>query len=95
LGSVVLLTCSYIPHLALYARHRDKEIIASTVIAFGVVLVANSLLVPRYGLHGAAVATLCSMGVMAILKSLSVFKGKKILSKSKTTKDTYTYITKA
>jgi len=51
-----------------------KEIIVSTVIAFGVVLVANSLLVPRYGLHGAAFATLISIVTMVLIKSWIAMK---------------------
>lgn len=83
LGSVVLLTCSYIPHLALYARHRDKEIIASTVVAFGVALVANGLLVPRYGLNGAAFATLAAMGTMVIIKGVMALTGEVSISNEK------------
>jgi O-antigen/teichoic acid export membrane protein len=76
LGSVVLLTCSYIPHYALYAKHRDKEIIVSTVVAFGVAIVANGLLVPRYGLHGAAFATMAALAVLGGFKTAFLIKGE-------------------
>jgi len=76
LGSAVLLTCSYIPHYALYAKHRDKEIITSTVVAFGVAIVANGLLVPRYGLPGAAFATLGALAVLGGFKIAFLIKGE-------------------
>jgi len=76
LGSTVLLTCSYIPHYALYAKHRDKEIIASTVVAFGVAIVANGLLVPRYGMHGAVFATMTALAVLGGFKMVFLIKGE-------------------
>ncbi len=74
LGSTVLLTCSNIPHYALYAKHRDKEIIVSTIVAFGVAIVANGLLVPRYGLHGAAFATMAALAVLVGFKVAFLIK---------------------
>jgi O-antigen/teichoic acid export membrane protein len=77
LGSTALLTCSDIPHYALYAKHRDKEIIASTVVAFGVAIMANGLLVPRYGLRGAAFATMAAFAVLVCFKMLFLIKGRR------------------
>ncbi|MFQ6009257.1 MAG: lipopolysaccharide biosynthesis protein [Candidatus Zixiibacteriota bacterium] len=76
LGSTVLLTCSDIPHYALYAKHRDREIIASTIAAFVVAIVANGLLVPRYGLHGAAFATMTAFAALGCLKTVFLIKGE-------------------
>jgi O-antigen/teichoic acid export membrane protein len=68
LGTVSLLTLSYIPHYALFVRHLDKTIIWGTFAALAVAIIANSLLVPTYGLNGAAFATLSSMATLVIIK---------------------------
>lgn len=69
---VGLTTLSYLPHYALYVKRRDMAIIAATVIGLAVALVANALLVPRYGLTGAAIATAGAVAVMALLKTAAV-----------------------
>jgi len=74
LAGVALLTASYIPHYSLYAKKFDKAIIFSAVAALGVALLANSLLVPRYGIQGAAYATLSSMSTLMIVKSAAALK---------------------
>jgi O-antigen/teichoic acid export membrane protein len=70
--SVGLTTLSYLPHYALYVKHRDMAIIAATVAGLAVALVANTLLVPRYGLPGAAAATAAAVAVMTLLKTVAV-----------------------
>ncbi|HWR83512.1 MAG TPA: lipopolysaccharide biosynthesis protein [Candidatus Deferrimicrobium sp.] len=77
LASGALLSCSYIPHYVLFAKRRDRDIIASTGIALAVALVANSLLVPRYGLHGAAWASATAMAVLAGLKVALAFRSRR------------------
>ena len=68
MGTVALLTLSYIPHYALFVRHRDKIIIYSAIAALAVALVANTLLVPSFELRGAAFATLSAMGILFVFK---------------------------
>ena len=68
LASVAILVIAYIPHYSLFVRKHDKAIVISAVSALIVGLVANSVLVPRYGLTGAALATCCSMATLALIK---------------------------
>lgn len=77
LVSVGFLTASYIPHYSLYAKKYDRAIILSAVAALAVALLANSVLVPRYGIHGAACATLSSMATLMIAKSSVALKARK------------------
>lgn len=70
--SVGLTTLSYLPHYALYVKHRDLAIIAATVTGLIVALIANAVLVPRYGLPGAAAATAGAVAVMALFKTAAV-----------------------
>lgn len=71
LASVAMLTFSYIPHYSLFVRKCDKSIIVSTVVALIVAVILNSLLVPRYGLFGAAYATLGAMIILLLLKTIA------------------------
>ncbi len=70
-GSVVALCLSYLPHYALFVRRRDREIIGIGVLALVVALVANSVLVPRLGIPGAAWSTLVAMVVLLAGKSIA------------------------
>lgn len=70
LFSTVINSLAQIPHYALYVRRMDKSIIFSTVIALGVVLIANSVLVPKYHMVGAAISTLLGMMIIGLLKSI-------------------------
>ena len=72
LGTVTLLTISYIPHYALYVRKADRMIIGTTVSALVIALAANLLLVPGYGVRGAAWATLGSMGTLCLMKFVAL-----------------------
>ncbi len=77
LVSVGLTTLSYLPHYALYVKRRDMAIIAATVTGLVVALIANALLVPRYGLPGAAIATAGAVAVMVLIKTIAVLKGSR------------------
>lgn len=68
LGSISLLTVSYIPHYALYVRKEDRALIISSVIALAIGFGANLILVPGNGIIGAAMATFCAMGVLSMSK---------------------------
>ncbi|MDD4050944.1 MAG: polysaccharide biosynthesis C-terminal domain-containing protein [candidate division Zixibacteria bacterium] len=77
LFSVGLMTLSYLPHYALYAKRRDSAIIAATVTGLGFALAANAVLVPRFGLPGAAAATAGAIAVMALIKTGTALKGSR------------------
>ncbi|MCK4460424.1 MAG: polysaccharide biosynthesis C-terminal domain-containing protein, partial [candidate division Zixibacteria bacterium] len=79
LASVVLLVIAYIPHYSLFVRKHDKAIVLSAVSALIVGLIANSVLVPRYGLMGAAISSLCSMTILAAVKSWAAWSCSKSL----------------
>jgi O-antigen/teichoic acid export membrane protein len=78
LGAVALLTLSYIPHYGLYVRRKDKTIIGTAIAALVVALVVNAVLVPAYGVNGAAWATFSAMATLCVLKfgCLSVAKSR-------------------
>ncbi|MBN1211035.1 MAG: polysaccharide biosynthesis C-terminal domain-containing protein [candidate division Zixibacteria bacterium] len=70
--NVCLLVVAYIPHYALFVRKLDRSIIISNVCALVVAVCANFLLVPRFGLTGAAYATMTAMATMFIMKVIMV-----------------------
>jgi O-antigen/teichoic acid export membrane protein len=74
--STAVICLAEIPHYALYVRRKDRLIVGSTVTALVVALVGNAVLVPRYGLTGAASATLIAMTSIAVLKTAAVFRIK-------------------
>lgn len=63
-----------IPHYALYVRRKDGEILLSTIIALVAVLIMNILLVPKYGITGAAYSTLAGIIIMVSIKSAILAK---------------------
>lgn len=68
LGSSVMVSLSLPAHYALYARKRDRTIILATVAAALANLGLNALLVPFYGLMGAAAATALSLLAVTLVK---------------------------
>lgn len=58
---------------------RSKTILAYNVLSVLVNIVLNVLLIPGYGLVGAAVALLCGYGVMNVLKSADLYVNYGIL----------------
>ena len=70
LAAMTLMAWSYVPHFALYARHRDRAIIGATFAALAVSLTLNALLVPGLGLIGAAWATAGATGCLFAAKLL-------------------------
>ena len=76
LGTITILCLSYIPHYALFVRHRDRTIIISTIIALVVAMVANGILVPKYGLTGAAYAAFFSMATLFLIKLSVIASGR-------------------
>ncbi len=72
IASKLFFNLSYIPHYHLYAHHRDFRILWSTGSMCAVNIVLNALLIPGFGIYGAAVATLVSMvGMLGIKLTLS------------------------
>lgn len=71
LVGTMIAALSFIPHYVLYALDRDREIMIVTLGALAVAVVGDLLLVPPFGLAGAAVATLlgflCLAGGKAIV----------------------------
>ena len=76
LAGAVVFALSHIPHYALYARRMDRAIVRSTFIALIVSLAANTILVPRYGLRGAALATLSAMIALLLGKVIMLLTTK-------------------
>lgn len=74
LGSVSMMTLSYLPHYALYVKRQDRAIIVAALTGLVVALAANAILVPRYGLNGAAMATLSALTAMTLVKVTVVLK---------------------
>lgn len=79
LTAMAIMAFGMIPHYALYVRRLDKAIVNSTVVGFGVALVSNMLLVPTYGILGAAVSTLAGMLTITALKlGINIGKGRSV-----------------
>lgn len=74
LAAATVLTCSHIPHYALYARMHDRAIVICSLLAFVTALGACTYLVPRFGLQGAAFATLAASSVLGLSRLLFLFK---------------------
>lgn len=55
-----VITLGYIPHYALYAMGRDKEIVIATFLAFFICVMLYFFLIPYWGLGGAGMAMLIS-----------------------------------
>ena len=66
--SAGIATLSYIPHNALYAKHRDRDIANWSVVSMATALLAYALLTPKYGIYGACLGSLIS--------SIAVWVGK-------------------
>lgn len=59
---------AYAPHYHLYAHKRDLRIMWATAAACGVNIALNALLIPVYGIRGAAAATMASMAGLLLAK---------------------------
>ncbi len=74
LVSVAFLTVSYIPHYALFVRKKDKAIVGSSIAALCMAVMANFILVPIYGLTGAAYSAVASMATMFLAKLIMALR---------------------
>ena len=64
-----LLTLSHIPHFSLYALGKDRAVVVSTVIASVITVTLDCILVPMYGLYGAALGMLAGGSILLISKT--------------------------
>lgn len=64
LASMVLLSLSYVPNVALYVRRSDRAILYSSAVTLSVALVSHLLFIPRFGPLGAAWGTLAAAGML-------------------------------
>lgn len=71
--AVTFFCFSYIPHYGLYAFHKDKQLLWASLIGAIINIITNFVLVPSYGVLGAAIAQALSM--------LSLFLSKEFLYK--------------
>jgi O-antigen/teichoic acid export membrane protein len=69
LGMTLAWTLGDIPQTALYARNEDRAIVVANLTGLVIAAAANILLVPRYSVVGAALATFVALLVMAALKA--------------------------
>lgn len=68
LGAALVLNLSFVPHYVLFVKHKDMAIRNITIIGAVLNIGLNILLIPSYGLAGAAVATLFSFGFIFLVK---------------------------
>ena len=74
LGVSIVVTMRMLPYYALYVRKYDKAILMANVSALAVSITANVLLIPRFGLVGAAGASLLS-NITLLIVSICLLKG--------------------
>jgi len=60
----VLATLAFIPHQALYANHKDREIANWSVGALAAALICYAALTPRFGVYGVSIGSLVSSAVI-------------------------------
>ena len=74
--AVAFFCFSYIPHYGLYSFHRDKSLLKASIIGAVVNVLFNFVLVPNYGVLGAAIAQAISMFSLFITKEIFFKKFK-------------------
>lgn len=72
--SNAILNLSLIPHYILYATRADFPLLYATLSSAILNIILNIILIPLYGIMGAAVATTLSFAFMGILKLMYSFK---------------------
>jgi O-antigen/teichoic acid export membrane protein len=72
MGMTVVAALCEVPQAGLYARHRDRTIVISAVLGVVVAVIANLVLVPRFGVMGAAMATTCGFMTVGLSKALGL-----------------------
>ncbi len=74
IAAIAILSLSYIPHLALYVRRRDRAIVTASGSALGAALVAHLILIPSLGPVGAAWGTLIAASILTGAKTAFAVK---------------------
>lgn len=69
IASTIVMVLSYIPHFALVAIEKEWLILKSTLISMIVSLTLNFLLIPSYGIYGAAISAIFAFTVLASIKT--------------------------
>ena len=69
LGAALVLNLSFVPHYVLFAKHKDIAIRNITILGAALNIGLNILLIPSYGINGAAIATLSSFGAILMVKN--------------------------
>lgn len=78
LAASVVLVLSWLPHYALYVRKKDWFILYCSIAALGAMVACNVVLIPMFGLVGAATSQLIAAAVLLVGKSLFLsFTGDK------------------
>ena len=73
----ILVICS-IPHYGLFVRHKDRQIFISTLVAVIFTITLDFILVPKYGVQGAAISCLVGYIVLFLLKTNFLVRGKSL-----------------
>ncbi|MEE9361872.1 MAG: polysaccharide biosynthesis C-terminal domain-containing protein [Cellulophaga sp.] len=74
IGGNIFFNLSLAPHIILYGFHKDKQLILPVVIACGVNLLLNFILIPLFGIFGAGLSTLVGFIIIYLMKTYSVLK---------------------
>jgi O-antigen/teichoic acid export membrane protein len=70
LAGVFALAASYIPHVVLFVRRRDAALVFCHIVALGGTVAACLICIPRYGVTGAAWASLTSCCLLLLCKAI-------------------------
>ncbi len=70
----VLNNISLIPHLFLYVSHNEKAITLIMGIALAINLTLNFLLIPDFGIYGAAFSFLLTYCFVLLFKSVRAYR---------------------
>lgn len=66
--AVAFFCFSYIPHYGLYVYHKDRALLICSIFGAIAIVILNFLLVPKYGINGAAIAQVLSMFILFATK---------------------------
>jgi O-antigen/teichoic acid export membrane protein len=69
LAAAAAASIAEIPHTVLYARHRDRALISSNLLALALAVPLHVVLILRWDLVGAAAASFGSFAILAALKA--------------------------
>jgi O-antigen/teichoic acid export membrane protein len=68
LVSTLLFCFSFIPHYALYTHEKDLDILKATIISFVFNVLLSFILIPEFGILGAAISQLGAFLILLIIK---------------------------